>query len=217
MEAFMRSIILAAVLSLCLSGLSHATPINILGGSGSVHNEGFSVRFSFSGIDNAGNVYQGSAADQGFSLSSLEALPGETFTYHYGLLNPGPFSVNGVPFNAVDTGWQVSYTGSVTLPSVFVPGLLTVGGPTTFGGSVLACRAGNCSSFEFSAPGFAAIQFFGDPGIVRPFYTFSRLDAAFGGQQTTLAPEPSTWLLLASGMAVIVGMRGWTRKTRGTL
>ena len=211
----MRSVIFAAVFSYFLSGVGHATLINILGGSGSVHNEGFSVRFSFSAMDNAGNVYQGSAADQGFRTTSLEALPTETFTYNFGLLNPGPFSMNGIPFNAVDTGWIVSYTGSVTLPSVFVPGLLTLGGPTTFGGSVLACRGGTCLPFEFSAPGFAALQFFGDPGIVRPFYTFSRLDAVFGGQQTTLAPEPSSWLLLASGIMLILAVRGWGRRTQG--
>ena len=117
----MRRIGMAAVFWICLSGVSHATPISILGGSGSVHIEGASVRFTFSGLDEAGNVYQGSAAASGFG-TGREALPGETLTYQFGLLGtPGFLSMNDVPFDFINTGWSVTYTGSVTLPSVWCP------------------------------------------------------------------------------------------------
>jgi PEP-CTERM motif-containing protein len=190
--------------------LSHATSITITGGTALITAQTYQVNFS--GLDEAGNVYRGSAFTEGYTNFGA---PGQTLQYAAQMGNYGALSVNGQTIspggnnNIPTVFYALVSSGSVQLPEFVTPGPLTLVGPFALSGSI-HIEGGNLPPTSIplnGGVGLAAVRVTAFSGTE---YFANRFDAVYG---TTVTPEPSSWLLFASGLGVFILWR-WRRSIR---
>jgi PEP-CTERM motif len=190
----MRSILILVFLLLLLAASAEADPITITGGTAQLSGAGIQV--DFSGLDAIGNLYQGHVAGSGL-FEQGDFMPGEVLRYTAAILNNGVLITNGVPTGPFEAFFELTASGSVQLPNFFTPSALTLAGPFSLSGSINTCSLGDCIRTDLNpTSGLGAVRVFGLPGTV---YRAAQVDAVYGTPLSTV-PEPTTWLLLATGL-----------------
>ena len=206
------------------SSITHADPIVITSGALSVSGLAGIPVYSFSGqnfsVTAVGHDFGNTGPESCFPCVSGQVISTNS-TYGGSTLGSGTVMFNGMTFNNISLLGVLTFTG----PSIVIPQTnltsLTLTAPFTLSGPFGGCFGSQltCDSIVFSTQlsgtGVASIRF---EGFVdsqnRILYDFRNVTYTF---TNTAVPEPTSILLLTSGVAALVAGKRKLRSRRRRL